>query len=188
MACHGVGPCHLLYWEEQGHGVVLQLDVGRLGAGHLDLPHHEPACHNEDVHDVGILNVEGVRVVVGVYDVGQGLDVEGLLESSRPDRMSVPRRTTHGIGHHVHTDRASEAASQGVDGEDIAKVLTAARLTSHHIVETPRHSLRPDTLCEQETHSGRRQPASQVFDPPDGNTGHGLAWDVKPWPISFDAI
>ena len=36
------------------------------------------------------------------------------------------------------SDRASEAASEGVDAEDIAKVLTAARLTSHHAVETPR--------------------------------------------------
>ena len=75
--------CHLLYGEEQRHCVVLELDVGRLGAGHLDLPHHEPACHDEDVHDVGgALDVEGVHVVVSVDDVGQGVDIKGFFESS----------------------------------------------------------------------------------------------------------
>ena len=34
--------CHLLDREQQGDRVVLELNVRRLGTGHLDLPHHEP--------------------------------------------------------------------------------------------------------------------------------------------------
>ena len=49
--------------------------VRRLGACHLNLPHHEPARHNEDVRDMG-----GVGDVEGVHDVVVGVDVKGLLE------------------------------------------------------------------------------------------------------------
>ena len=53
------------------------------GTCHLNLPHHEPARHNEDVRDVGgVGDVKAVHVVVDVDHCRQGVDVEEVLESS----------------------------------------------------------------------------------------------------------
>ena len=109
------------------------------------------------------------------------------------------------------SDRASEAASRGVDAEDIAKVLTAARLTSPRAtVEPGRADLpvrRRYTSASFDAALNAAQPANRKrsLDDLDANllarsstrpmetrveAWQRLceAWDVKPWPITFDAI
>ena len=105
------------------------------------------------------------------------------------------------------SDRASEAASQGVDAESIAK----ACLTSPHVVETPN---RADLPVRRHYSSASFDAALQAAVPANrkrtlDDLGANLlarsptrrmetrvkawqrlceAWDVRPWPISFDAI
>ena len=109
------------------------------------------------------------------------------------------------------SDRASEAAFQGVDAEDTAKVLTAARLTSPQTtVEPGRADLpvrRRYTSASFDAALNAAQPANRKrsLDDLDANllarsstrpmetrvkAWQRLceAWDVKPWPITFDAI
>ena len=108
------------------------------------------------------------------------------------------------------SDRAGEAASQGVDAEDIAKILLAARSTPQQGVET---SQRADLPVRRHYSSASFDAALQAALPqnrkraPD-DLDHNLlarsstqpmetrvkAWqrlcegDVKPWPISFNAV
>ena len=82
------GEFRLLNREEQGDRVVLELDVGRLGTGHLDLPHHEPTRHDEDVHDVG-----GVRDVKGVHVARVSTSKDSLRRpETRPRVAALARR------------------------------------------------------------------------------------------------
>ena len=52
-------------------------DVAPHDTGHLNLPHPEPARHNQDVRDMGgVGDVKAVHVVVDVDHFDQGVDVE----------------------------------------------------------------------------------------------------------------
>ena len=108
------------------------------------------------------------------------------------------------------SDRASEAASQAIDAEDIAKVLTAARLTLPRASVEGRADLpvrRRYTSASFDAALNAAQPANRKrsLDDLDANflarsstrpmqtrvkAWQRLceAWDVKPWPITFDAI
>ena len=64
----------------------------------ISICHHEPAGHNQDVRHVGdVLDVEGVHVMVRVDHVGQGVDVERLLEASGDE--SAGGRFGEALGH-----------------------------------------------------------------------------------------